>query len=67
MKWVGRERPKIDRIACPCLIDRFADKAPEFFYVPTDFIRTSLAATEVSEKIEHVITAYRSRWDAGRG
>ena len=36
MKWVTRERPKIDRIACPWLIARFIDKAPEFLYVPKD-------------------------------
>ena len=36
MKWITRERPKIDRIACPWLIARFIDKAPEFLYVPTD-------------------------------
>ena len=35
MKWVTRERPKIDRIACPWLIDRFIDDEPEFFYVPS--------------------------------
>jgi hypothetical protein len=34
MKWVTRERPKIDRIACPWLIARFIDKRPEFLYVP---------------------------------
>ena len=34
MKWVTRERPKIDRIACPWLITRFIDKEPEFLYVP---------------------------------
>jgi hypothetical protein len=34
MKWITRERPKIDRIACPWLIERFIDKAPEFMYVP---------------------------------
>lgn len=34
MKWVTRERPKIDRIACPWLISRFIDKEPEFLYVP---------------------------------
>ena len=34
MKWVTRERPKIDRIACPWLVTRFIDKAPEFLYVP---------------------------------
>ena len=36
MKWITRERPKIDRIACPWLIARFIDKSPEFLYVPRD-------------------------------
>lgn len=36
MKWVTRERPKIDRIACPWLIAKFIDKSPEFLYVPKD-------------------------------
>jgi hypothetical protein len=34
MKWVTRERPKIDRIACPWLISRFIDREPQFLYVP---------------------------------
>lgn len=34
MKWITRERPKIDRIACPWLIERFIDKQAEFLYVP---------------------------------
>lgn len=34
MKWITRERPKIDRIACPWLVARFIDEAPEFLYVP---------------------------------
>lgn len=34
MKWITRERPKIDRIACPWLIARFVDENPEFLYVP---------------------------------
>jgi hypothetical protein len=34
MRWITRERPKIDRIACPWLIARFIDPAPEFLYVP---------------------------------
>ena len=33
MKWVTRERPKIDRIACPWLIGRFIDPDAEFLYV----------------------------------
>lgn len=36
MKWVTRERPKIDRIACPWLIARFIDAEAEFLYVPAD-------------------------------
>lgn len=36
MKWVTRERPKIDRVACPWLIQRFIDKDAEFLYVPKD-------------------------------
>jgi hypothetical protein len=35
MKWITRERPKIDRIACPWLIERFIDKDAEFLYVPS--------------------------------
>ena len=34
-RWVTRERPKIDRIACPWLIARFIDPGAEFLYVPT--------------------------------
>src|SRR6267142_498219 len=33
-RWVTRERPKIDRIACPWLIARFVDAQAEFLYVP---------------------------------
>ncbi|WP_191833840.1 chromate resistance protein ChrB domain-containing protein [Pseudomonas fluorescens] len=35
MKWITRERPKIDRIACPWLIARFIDHEAEFLYVPS--------------------------------
>ena len=36
MKWVTRERPKTDRIACPWLIKKFIDPEAEFLYVPAD-------------------------------
>ena len=36
MKWVTRERPKIDRIACPWLVKKFVDPEAEFLYVPKD-------------------------------
>lgn len=40
MKWITRERTKIDRIACPWLIARFVDDAPDFLYVPSgDVVR----------------------------
>src|SRR5690349_20320828 len=36
MKWVTRQRPQVDRIACPWLIQRFVDTDAEFLYVPAD-------------------------------
>lgn len=38
-RWVTRERPKIDRIACPWLVRRFIDPEAEFLYVPTPEVR----------------------------
>jgi rhodanese-related sulfurtransferase len=38
-RWVTRERPKIDRIACPWLIRRFIDPDAEFLYVPASEVR----------------------------
>src|SRR3972149_1643940 len=46
MKWITRERPKIDRIACPWLIKRFIDKDAEFVYVP--FNEVILKAKELN-------------------
>ncbi|MBU6424204.1 MAG: chromate resistance protein [Chloroflexota bacterium] len=34
MRWITREHPRVDRVACPWLIERFVDKTPEFVYVP---------------------------------
>lgn len=40
MRWITRERPKIDRVACPWLIARFIDQTPEFlFAAPPDVTR----------------------------
>lgn len=39
MKWITRERPKIDRIACPWLIRRFVDTEAQFFYVPFEEVK----------------------------
>lgn len=45
-RWVTRERPKIDRIACPWLIRRFVDKDAEFLYVPTQEVRDTAKARD---------------------
>jgi rhodanese-related sulfurtransferase len=44
-KWVTRERPKIDRIACPWLIRRFIDPEASFLYVPTERVFEVARAT----------------------
>ena len=39
MKWVTRERARVDRIACPWLITRFIDPKPELLFVPAKEVR----------------------------
>jgi hypothetical protein len=36
MKWITRERVKVDRVACPWLIRKFVDQNAEFLFVPAD-------------------------------
>jgi len=45
-RWVTRERPKIDRIACPWLVKRFVDPDAEFLYVPAPEVRKVAAERE---------------------
>ena len=45
MKWVTREKARVDRIACPWLIRKFIDPRAEFLYVPKDRV-LSVAASE---------------------
>jgi hypothetical protein len=44
MKWITREKPKIDRIACPWLIKRFIDHEAEIIYVPYAEVLSQAAA-----------------------
>jgi hypothetical protein len=68
MKWVTRERPKTDRIACPWLIRRFIDDEAEIAYVPADEVLQtarreggrSFDAKEPTTHIEGVSAASRS-------
>lgn len=48
MKWITREHPKIDRIACPWLIERFIDGSPEFLYVPADSVLSVAKESEAT-------------------
>lgn len=36
MKWITREHPRVDRVACPWLVQKFVDKDAEFLYVPNE-------------------------------
>ncbi|MEO6022472.1 MAG: chromate resistance protein ChrB domain-containing protein [Burkholderiales bacterium] len=45
MKWITRERPKIDRIAFPWLIAHFIDQTPEFLFVPVGDVLRIAAET----------------------
>src|SRR5207237_5919935 len=40
VKWITREHPRVDRVACPWLIEKFVDKNAEFVYVAADQVMT---------------------------
>ena len=44
MKWVTRERVKVDRVACPWLVKKFVDPDAEFLFVPADQVTETAAA-----------------------
>ncbi|MSQ14540.1 MAG: chromate resistance protein [Dehalococcoidia bacterium] len=46
MKWVTRQRVKVDRVACPWLILRFVDPEPEFIFVPPEQVLTTASEQE---------------------
>jgi hypothetical protein len=59
MKWVTRERPKIDRIACPWLISRFIDPQAEFLYVPAgEVLRTAAEQDAIPYDIPNVALSH---------
>jgi hypothetical protein len=43
MKWITREKVKVDRVACPWLIKNFVDKDAEFFFVPAERVQAEAA------------------------
>lgn len=48
MKWITRERPKIDRVACPWLITRFIDRDAEFVFAPPAEVKRLAAELEAT-------------------
>lgn len=55
MKWVTREHPKIDRVACPWLIRRFIDPAAEFLFVaPSEVERVAAETGAIPFDVEGV-------------
>jgi hypothetical protein len=50
MKWVTREKTRVDRIACPWLITRFIDKDPTFLFAPA---RDVLAVAKKEDAIPY--------------
>lgn len=62
-RWVTRERPKIDRIACPWLIARFVDPDAEFLYVPTPEVKRVAAERDaVPYDIPDVTFSHVGEW-----
>jgi hypothetical protein len=43
MKWITREKVKVDRVACPWLIKKFVDPEAEFYFVPADQVSSEVA------------------------
>lgn len=55
MRWITRERPVIDRVACPWLIARFIDREPEFLFVaPADVERKAAELDAIPYDVEGV-------------
>lgn len=55
MKWITRERPKIDRVACPWLITRFIDTDAEFLFAPPNkVLEVSAAVGAIPYDVEGV-------------
>jgi hypothetical protein len=43
MKWITREHPRVDRVACPWFVQRFVDRDAEFLYVRAEAVASEAA------------------------
>ena len=58
--WVTRERPKIDRIACPWLVRRFIDPDAQFLYVPAgDVLKVATDTGAIPYDVPNVVLTHR--------
>jgi|SRR5438034_5107622 len=48
MRWITRERVKVDRVACPWLIRKFVDPEAEFYFVPADRVAAEAARLDAT-------------------
>jgi hypothetical protein len=46
MRWITREKVKVDRVACPWLIKKFVDKDAEFYFVPAEKVQSEAVRLE---------------------
>ncbi len=59
-RWITRERPKIDRIACPWLVRRFIDPTAEFLYVPAPKVLAEAARLDaIAYDVPDVLVSHR--------
>jgi hypothetical protein len=66
MKWITRERVKVDRVACPWLIRKFVGKDAEFFFVPADKVMDEAKRLERIETLQTERGAHTLGFDAER-
>jgi hypothetical protein len=64
MKWVTRERAKVDRIACPWLIKKFVDPSAEFLFVPPERVK-EVAQKEGAVPFDALGVELTHYWDEG--
>ena len=48
MKWITREKVKVDRVACPWLIRKFIDPNAEFLFVPGDRVTVEVSPYDLT-------------------
>src|SRR5207244_4681275 len=58
MKWITREHPRVDRVACPWLIEKFVDKQAEFIYVPADQVMAEAQKRGATRTVLDALYAY---------